>query len=568
MNNIFNDGKFPDMKLLQCFFVLFVLFLSTLLCAQGSNIETEYQKAAACYHKVKALSAEDRSSAKWYGCIKSFEEFVKKNANSEFADDALFSAGLSYRRIYELTESEKDAAGAVKKFDQLARSYPKSNLADDALFNSGTLRWEALGQTEKGKEILWQVVRGYPTGDMAQVAEEYLKKGAPKDIVNAKDGEVPVWKEQKNLARPKGSSNIVKLNQIRKEILPEGEKITLSLSGKTRHKLTQTKHPSQKYSSYKLELSGTYLSKLLKSGYSYAGTEIIKDISPSQINNDLAAIDIVINSGNFCETSEKNDAITVTCKKKVKPEKNTETKTEAKVVPEPLPEKPNDNPVIVIDAGHGGKEEGAVGADGLREKDIVLQIAKRLGWYLRNKLGVDVNYTRIDDRYVSLDDRDRIATGYKADVFISIHANASVDAKLDGYQTYYLNNASDEASRRLAARENAELGKNMNDVEQIVLTMMQNENTDESRLLGKLVHKNVLSKMSRYGLKDRGLKSALFYVLVGAKCPAVLIETSFISNADEEKKLMNPDYQETISRAIGDGVKEFLVSRKKIKTNL
>ncbi len=225
---------------------------------------------------------------------------------------------------------------------------------------------------------------------------------------------------------------------------------------------------------------------------------------------------------------------------------------------------------IVIDPGHGGEEEGAVGPDGTMEKDVTLAIGKRLAAELRRKLGINVYLTRDSDKTMTLDERTAFAVAKKADLFISIHANASRDKGITGVETYYLNNASDEAAERLAAQENKNSGRKLTEVEHIISTMLQNHDAAESMDLASQVQSKLTKKLKRaHGeIKDRGVRSALFYVLVGAKCPAILVETAFISNPKEEQRLTSEKYQGNVADAISDGVKGYLKLRESALVSL
>ncbi len=217
---------------------------------------------------------------------------------------------------------------------------------------------------------------------------------------------------------------------------------------------------------------------------------------------------------------------------------------------------------IAIDPGHGGKDPGTVGHRGSLEKAVTLSIARRVMRHLTT-LGCQVTLTRQRDHFVSLDDRNIIANRQKSDLFISIHANAAVDTTQHGVQTYYLNNASDQAAQRLASRENTMAGKSLSEVDHIVNTMLQNAFTDESRRLATAVHGALVHNLQGKfdGIQDQKVRSALFYVLVGAKSPSILVETSYLSNPQEEQRLLSPAYQETIAAGITAGVTQFLHTR-------
>lgn len=231
----------------------------------------------------------------------------------------------------------------------------------------------------------------------------------------------------------------------------------------------------------------------------------------------------------------------------------------------PAPKKTSDQLYIVIDPGHGGKDPGARGPGGTLEKTVTLQIAKRLKKDLETRLGASVRLTRGTDRTLSLEKRNRFANGKAADLFISIHANAHTSSAQRGVQTYYLNNASDDAARKLAARENKHAGAAVrSELDHIMSTMMQNAFTDESRRLAQSVHKHMVGRLQKNyaSVQDQKVRSALFYVLVGAKSPAILVETSYLSHPEEEKRLRSTKYQQHIARGITNGVIEFFENGK------
>lgn len=223
---------------------------------------------------------------------------------------------------------------------------------------------------------------------------------------------------------------------------------------------------------------------------------------------------------------------------------------------------------IVIDPGHGGKDPGAIGPKGTQEKQVTLAISKKLARELQQRIPSKVTLTRYSDLFIDLGERNEFANKRKSDLFISIHANASENKDQHGIQTYYLNNASDEASKRLATRENSMAGKSRTDLDLIMSTMLQNAFTDESRQLAQNVHSSLIKELGgKYtNVNDQKVRSALFYVLVGAKSPAILVETSYVTNPREEARLSSNEYQDSVARAIADGVIKFLQTHKSSET--
>ncbi len=218
---------------------------------------------------------------------------------------------------------------------------------------------------------------------------------------------------------------------------------------------------------------------------------------------------------------------------------------------------------IVIDPGHGGKDPGAVGYKKNFEKDVVLSIAKILKPKLEKELGVEVLLTRSKDEFMSLQNRTKFANSENADLFISIHCNAGKSRKSKGIEVYYLSTAKTNEARAVEALENSvvfeyeggqDAVKQYDDLSFILMDMAQTEQLEESSSLALSLQESLVSQT---GSKNRGVKQAGFYVLKGAFMPAVLIETGFISNPSEEKKLISPKHQNKIANAILKSVKKF-----------
>jgi N-acetylmuramoyl-L-alanine amidase len=220
---------------------------------------------------------------------------------------------------------------------------------------------------------------------------------------------------------------------------------------------------------------------------------------------------------------------------------------------------------VVIDAGHGGHDSGAIGPGGTREKDVSLALAHRVGELL-TAAGMNVLLTRDDDTFVRLEDRARIANEARGDLFVSIHCNSAPTPVYRGIETYTLNTSSDRYSIRLAARENSSSERGISDLQFILADLATKANTEESQRLATAVQKSVIGNLrARYkSVHDLGTKEALFYVLLGAKMPAILVETSFLSNPEEEKRLASRGYQEDVAQAIATGVQDFLARREKV----
>jgi N-acetylmuramoyl-L-alanine amidase len=218
---------------------------------------------------------------------------------------------------------------------------------------------------------------------------------------------------------------------------------------------------------------------------------------------------------------------------------------------------------IVLDAGHGGRDPGALGPGGLREKDIVLDVAMRLKKILEARGGYEVVLTRSDDRYLDLEQRTVIANREQADLFVSVHVNANRTRSLSGMETYFLNFTDDEENMEVAARENKISLKRMHEARDEVgamLASLQLQNKrDHSMALANYIQEEMFGHVSKkYGhVRDHGVKSALFYVLFGARMPSVLVEVSYITNAEEARRLTDSAYRDRLAQGIASGIDRY-----------
>jgi N-acetylmuramoyl-L-alanine amidase len=214
---------------------------------------------------------------------------------------------------------------------------------------------------------------------------------------------------------------------------------------------------------------------------------------------------------------------------------------------------------IVIDAGHGGHDTGTIGPNGLLEKDVVLDVAKRLGRLLESRLGAEVVYTRHNDTFIPLETRTAIANRERADLFISIHANSSHDSDARGVETYYLNFTSSPEALEVAARENAVSEKSIHELQDLVKKIAMKEKIDESREFAGDVQQSLYGGLSlnSAGIRNRGIKKAPFIVLIGANMPSILAEISFVSNPTDERKMGTAEHRQRIAESLYRGVSKY-----------
>jgi N-acetylmuramoyl-L-alanine amidase len=214
---------------------------------------------------------------------------------------------------------------------------------------------------------------------------------------------------------------------------------------------------------------------------------------------------------------------------------------------------------IVIDPGHGGHDTGTIGPNGLEEKDLVLDVSRRLGKLLETRLGAEVVYTRKTDTFIPLETRTAIANQARADLFVSVHANSSHDADARGVETYYLNFTSSPEALDVAARENAVSEKSIYELRDLVKKIALKEKIDESREFAgdvqEALHSGLAAKSP--AIRDRGVKKAPFIVLIGANMPSILAEISFVSNPTDEHHLETAEYRQRIAESLYRGIAKY-----------
>ncbi len=224
---------------------------------------------------------------------------------------------------------------------------------------------------------------------------------------------------------------------------------------------------------------------------------------------------------------------------------------------------------ILIDPGHGGEEDGAVAMSQgeavprqIKEKDIALSIAQRIHELLRQK-NYSVYLTRSLDRTVTLPERAAIAEKTKADLFISVHINSSPESGAVGFETYYLDNHDDVAMKKIEKTENVQASGDEVVVQQILVDLVVQQTVSTSKPLAESIHSQLKGTVGKkYGIKSRGIKPGLFFVLALSKRPGVLLEVGFISTYKERVRMMNPKFQDEYARAVVAGIENYIKSQR------
>lgn len=293
---------------------------------------------------------------------------------------------------------------------------------------------------------------------------------------------------------------------------------------------------------------------------------LLKQIRVGQFTKNVVRVVLDLDSVVTYKTFELVDPFRIVIDLKGSPEKST-AKGSAQVPEETFPVAQKKS-VIVIDPGHGGKDTGAIGWNGLQEKDVVMALARNLALRLEKSGDLKVVLTREEDVFIPLESRTALANASRADLFVSLHANASTNPRAEGAETYYLDDTTDEAALRLAARENNTSKSHVSNVQFILSDLTQTRKLEDSISLANHLQSALVGSANSFlkGVKDLGVKKALFYVLVGAEMPCALVEVSFITNPKEGKRLVEPEFLGKIAQGLEQGIRKYLSSSPRLKS--
>jgi N-acetylmuramoyl-L-alanine amidase len=343
------------------------------------------------------------------------------------------------------------------------------------------------------------------------------------------------------------ASSSVKLKGIRYWSSPEYTRVVVDLTGTVEYSQNRLTNPDRLY----FDLKNTTIRKQIVTKLPI-GDDILKTVRAGQFNCDTVRVVLDLKDikefNVFILEGPSRFVIDVYGKDKTE-----------------IPDTASLKRRIVIDPGHGGHDPGAVGRNGLYEKDVVLDIALKLKDILSKNPLYEVFLTRETDIYIPLEARTAIANKKKADLFISIHANASPQRKAKGVETYLLNWTDNDEANRVAARENKislkkmkEMNRQMDVLGGILGDLERQMKRDESVHLANQIQNSIIATLDNR--EDLGVKWAMFFVLFGARMPSVLVEVSFISNPEEERLLSNVAYRSQIAHAIADGLNRYFTS--------
>ena len=574
-------GK-PTIKTAITGFVVLALSLTAQVSAYGSakNNKAEQLYAAGVKNYYILISSKQKQQYRdtWLNVINEFEQIYKNYPKSSYAPKALYNIGNLYNSLYTRSFLDKDLDAGISAFKTLQQVYKKNTLADDALFKIAEIYRTKKGDTETALRFYKLILEKYPGSNSAPMARIWVKKlggsitvkqpAQAKKIAAVVNG-IKVWSAADYTRVVINVSNEVvysgHLLEQKEDDMP-GKRIYVDLKGTT---LTCDTPPiSVKDGLVEEVRAGQFNSNTARvvldvgdiNDYSIFNLEdpfrIIIDVKGKKVGAEKEA-----QGGKLSETTaEQPTQVTgdtdLSIARIIK-DYETINKQAQPIVPVTTPQSNTALSIkkIVIDPGHGGHDPGAIGPNGVDEKNITLKIGTMLAERLR-AMGFQVIMTRNKDVFIPLEERTAIANMSNADIFISIHANASLSHRTKGITTYYLSTTHDRSSMLVAARENATSTKKLSDLQLILEDLMKTAKINESAIFANDIQQDMVESLRKdgYSTPNLGVRSAPFFVLMHANMPSILIETSFVTNPTEERQLEEKQYEKSIVDGVVKGI--------------
>lgn len=539
--------------------------------------EKLYSETLQLYKTLAADPSKVNNKEIWNTIARAFYSIYSNYGGSEKAPNALFLSGKMYEEMGDRFKSREDLDTALEYSRLFVRRYPDSNLADDAQLRVARIVEK---ESKPNAYVEYQkLIDEYPNGDMVTAAKnktQDLSPFKPKTPVRAagspSDGKVKYEPEE-------ASSGLVRVSQIKHWSTDNFTRVVIHLDKETPFKPIFLKEDPANGMPPRLFVD-VYGARIDKDLYvEPITTGLLEEIKFARNTKDSVRVVLYIKSFDDYKVFALQDPFRIVMdiqgSGKTPEDYNVARKEPEQYKYDPSISMPEDKVsslsqalglkirTVVIDAGHGGHDPGAIGPSGLKEKDVNLKIARALKEKLDQegrKFGItNVYLTRSDDRFIPLEERTGIAKKMGADLFISIHCNAAKSRDAYGIETYILSFTNDQRSLAVAARENASSNMSRSQMSSVLKQYLLSAKIEESQTLATHVQSSVVGKLSaKYQpVKDKGVKKAPFVVLIGADIPSILVETAFITNPRDEKRLKDSAYINQMAEGIMAGIKRF-----------
>jgi len=516
-------------------------------------------KADACFQKLRGSQPTENTRREWMLCIGRFHNAYLEDPAGPTAAQALYLEGILYQDLHKRLKFDSDLRAARENFEKVSKEFPDSPFAAKASQELKAMRPARPSAEAAARKPLPPPVTSIPTEPAAPIPPEIVA-----EPVKPGEGEegLAVVQDLRHWSNPNYTRVVVYVDRetdfahrlLKKDpAIEKPPRLYVDLSNSTLGGGKQKTIP----------INDDLLSDARAARYTLDSVRVVVDIKSFETYKVFSLRDpfrIVIDvwgrngTGAIASDPGEDDA----------PPLPGSAVERSRKVPRGALARQLALGVrrIVVDPGHGGKDFGAPGfIPGVHEKDVVLEIAKRVARKIREDMNLEAILTRSDDRYLTLEERTAFANTRGADLFVSIHTNASRDPRAYGTETYFLNLATDDESIRVAAMENATSTKNISDLHSILNDLLKNAKINESSRMAEVVQSALIKNLNRRGydrVKDKGVKQAPFYVLLGARMPSILVETAFISNREECRLLTTASYQEHLAEAIVQGLRSYI----------
>jgi N-acetylmuramoyl-L-alanine amidase len=571
--------------------------------AAAQSAHSLYTRALARERQLR-LVANKTTLPQLRAAVAAYENVVRRYPRSGYSDNALWQGANLALLAFERFGQASDKRTALRLLNQLKSQYPSSSLVSriaDLLAPSDGARPAPVTRATSSSPP--SATQATPPARGATAAPSAPRSGLP--AAEAESG--PSTESD-------GGTQLVTIRDIRRTPLPDGTRVSIEMDGESLFRSERLENPPRVF----FDLKGTRTTTSLRDASIRLDDDVVREIrlgrhsqNTTRIVMDLEAIEtysvftlynpfrLVVDFRRASSSGPLPARGTVlappTASAVVEPGQGPAAPNSiaaAASEPVPLISRPVESTLvspaaptangngqfsiarqlglgvsrIVLDAGHGGHDPGAR-ANGLNEAELVLDVTLRLRALLENQPGFEVTLTRDKDVFVPLEERTAIANREGADLFLSIHANASRNPNARGIETYFLNFASNHEAEAVAARENASSGRAMRNLPDIVRAIALNNKIDESRDFAEMVQKSMVRHLASRSkqVRDLGVKQAPFVVLIGAGMPSVLAEISFVTNRQEAALLKGAAYRQQIAESLLDGILRYQRSLKGVR---
>ena len=548
------------MRILKRLFLLLALLSLSLFCLSHLELLAQEQKEALQLHQqamAKYVQLQKEPSlkgkpAEWKKCIDSFRELVILYPRSPLAERSVFQVAEIYQEMFNSFGSQGYLMEALLCLSTLLNQYPDSLYGEQALLTTADIYYSKLKDESAAREEYLKFIKRFPQSPQCELARERIasiEQGSPK------------------------RNGLVVVNNIRHWTGTEYTRVVVDVDDEVQYENKRLTDPDRIYFDlYPAQISPNIAGMTfpVKDGFlkririAQHDKEVVRvvldfasisDYSVFPLYNPNRIVIDILGTGKGREVTPAHLAKTAERPPKSSQPNRSGRYSLARQLGLTVGR-------IVLDPGHGGRDPGALSSNGLREKDITLDVALRLKKLLESGIGCEVILTRSTDRFLSLEERTAIANSNEADLFVSIHTNASNNSKLKGMATYFLNFAITPDAEATAARENAISSKNIRKLQELIKKITLNTKIGESKEFATYMQQGMSSFLRGHykTTSNLGVKQAPFYVLIGANMPSIIVEVAFITNQEEERFLSQPLYRQRLSEAIYKGIVDYINS--------